>query len=264
MKTLPITNWCFNLKELYLLSGILQLSGIIGLSDPFVGYLTEEIQECLEAARQSLLERGLLRVTGENVAVDPDLEKVLQIIFTSPKVVVAALDQSSILIHSSEDWIVKQEIVSDGLVSLSYLPGWEQVKRDIVHFLSRSDSSSAPGPAFTTNASVIEQARELIKVEEQNDPLSSCKQALVEKGIPPESATALAATLSGNHSTGSLVAFDRDELKLSPQGGFAWLIGDLGTWKVDLPPSEDVDIMKWTPTSSALLTEQIQTFISGM
>lgn len=264
MKTLLIMNWCFNLKELYLLAGILHLSGLIGLSDPFLGYLTEEIQEYLEATRKSLLDRSLLSETGDDVEVDPDLGKVLQAISTSPKVLVAAKDQISLLVHISEDGIVKQETVSDDQVCLSTLPGWGEVKHDLLHFLSLSDSSVAPGPTFTTNASVVEQARELIQNAGQDDPPSSCKQMLVEKGIPPESAEALAVTLFGKNNTGSLVAFNRDEFKLSPRGGFAWLTGDLGTWKVDLPPLEDVDIMKWTPTSSALLTEQIQSFINGM
>lgn len=264
MKTLLIKNWCFNLKDLFFLFGILQLSGLIGLRDPFVGYLTEEIQEALEETRNSLLDRSLLSETGDDVEVDPDLGKVLQAISTSPKVLVAAKDQISLLVHISGDGIVKQETVSDDQVCLSTLPGWGEVKHDLLHFLSLSDSSAAPGPAFTTNASVIEQARELIQNEGRDNPLSNCKQLLVEKGIPPASAAALAETLFGKLSTGSLVAFNRDEFKLSPQGGFAWLTGDLGTWKVDLPPLEDVDFMKWTPTSSALLTEQIQSFISGM
>jgi len=256
--------YLYSIHELFFVGDILQAPGLIGLSDPYVGYLAEEIQERMEAARQSLLERGLLKVTGEDVEVDPDLGKVVQIMSTSPKVLVAARDQTPLLVHISGDGLVKQETVSDDLVSISDLSGWEEVKRDLVHFLSLSDTSAAPGPTFTTNASVIDQARELVQAEGQDDALSSCKQLLVEKGIPPESAEALVATLSGEHATGSLVIFNRDERKLSPQGGFAWLTGELGIWKVDLPPSEDSDIMKWTPTTGALLSEKIQTMISGI
>jgi len=226
--------------------------------------LRAELHEEMKKAHESLINHGYLKMVEDGFNLDPDLRRTLETIAAAPKVLVAAKDQCSNMIHISEDCIVKQETTSDGLISLSTLLDWDEANNHLKEFLSLPESSAAPGLAFTTNASVIEQARELCQDKGQDDPLSSCKQALLEKDMPPESACALAATMSGKHSTGSLVAFDRDGLKLSPKSGFAWLIGILGSWKVDLPPSEDVDFMKWTPMSSALLKEQIETFISGM
>lgn len=254
--------YSLTINELYFLGVLVDSPGFIAIKDPYIGYVAEEIEEEMQKAQESVVNQGYLRLNEDGFVINSDLRRALEIISTAPKVVVAAKDQSSILIHISEDCIMKQETTSDGLILLSTLLDWDEANNHLKEFLSLPESSAAPGPAFTTNASVIEQARELIQDEGLDDPLLSCKQALVEKGIPPESAAVLAATLSGKHSTGSLVTFDRDESKLSPQGGFAWLTGDLGTWKVDLPPSEDVEIMKWTPTSSASLNQQIQTFIS--
>jgi len=257
-------DYLLTINELYLLGGILQVPGFLGLEDPFPGFQMDEVKEYMETARQSLTERNYISQVEEGFEIDADLLYCVQTISSSPRIFVATKDEISIFIHASDNLIVKQEILLENRISLSTLDDWDEAKKHLFCFLSIPETSAAPGSGFSINATVIEEAKGMFQDAVPGNAQLSCKRFLVNKGIPSEAAEALSHNLAEKSITGSFVVFDRDKLNLNPIGGIAWLNGSRGTWKVDLPSIKGDDFMKWAPMSSKELINQIEELLSRL
>ena len=253
--------WNFSNYELYLLGGLLQLPGFMGLEDPFPGYLTEEIQEHMETARQSLTGRGYLEEAGNEFLIDANLIEAVQTIGTAAKVIATAQNKDSVLVHLAKNCAVWQERLPDGRVGLSKLNNRKDVEGQLRDWLVLPDAPAAPGSGFVVEPAVMEAAQTLVENNHQPNGLSAVKSFLMEKSVPPNAAASLSATLAENHSTGSLMILEREGSLIEPQTRLAWLIGKQGGWVVELPHTEMNPPLEWKPASTSSIVAKVEAIL---
>ncbi|NMO94321.1 hypothetical protein [Paenibacillus lemnae] len=70
-------------RELFFLMNMVEHNGIAGFSDPYSGYLIDELEDEWAKIRGQLLERELLMADGDDLAIEPVLEAFLAVLDSS-------------------------------------------------------------------------------------------------------------------------------------------------------------------------------------
>ncbi|WP_068619113.1 hypothetical protein [Paenibacillus tuaregi] len=239
-------------KELFFLAGILGSDRLLGIDDPFRGYLSEEIAEEWESAKNSLLSKGYLTQVNNGV----ELEMSPQVF---SQVAIAGLaeracwvrytnedDSFEGYLHVTDEKVVEVRKLSDAAreYQLVEIGNVRQASDDLVNRMRWNIGSPENMPALLLSR---KQFNELYENSEHLS-VEEISSELAESTDDQEGAWALAKCLKTRISDG--------ELQLSVWSGTDWetqgaafVVNESMNWLIRMSTKDDEDWLIATPTT---------------
>lgn len=250
----------FSNQELYLLGSLLNIPVLVGVHDPYYGWLTEEIQEALPSVQQKLTQRNILHFDDEDIIIiQPDLLPVLQVI-ASPQIIVATncmtgIDTTRYLTYYyASDQVVR--LSEESTVYSLELTDKVDVPKQILTWWGISLESSKSYAAFNIRRSFFDQPGDNTggTVKSFSHPTSDVVTALQ---------LAFVAAVKSPQYKISLAVFQAEELY--------WTVRDLGIitdqsqiWILKPIEQGGDEIIEVVPVSLSQLTRYVEDFIGNM
>ncbi|MEI6776384.1 MAG: hypothetical protein WCK70_05755 [Chloroflexales bacterium] len=241
-------------EELYLLSAITGGETLIGVQDPFIGWLTEEIVEKLESVRGDLHARGYVVVRDTGAAVEPSLAPLITAL-TVPHIAVMVT-----LHHPGHDLEERAYHVGHAsTVKLSQSGQHYQLEpmtesaiaADICNWWGLHDQIAAPGVPFRLEQSTLLAARDAA------GDAAAAAALLSEVGAPAETAASFASALHDPQTNGSLAAMRRGAAGWDVRG-VAILESAATLWRLRAFQHHDAPWVEVAPESAAGLTQRVE------
>ena len=228
---LPLDEWRLSCSpiELYTLAALLGGEILIGVPDPFPGWLTEEIQAAMDEARQSLVARGVLASRSEGEVGMDVVAAALVGTLIAPRTAfllthtVPEPSSRQINIYHRPPLTVAME-QREGQWVLQFLPDTDAIVHQVRELWSLDAQQAVRASPFSLPESVMEEARQVRPLGE-----TEIQKRLEKAGIPPASAGALAHTLANPLQNGALVAIG-SRRGVWDTGGLGMLEGENGLW----------------------------------
>ncbi len=219
-------------QEMVFLAGLLGADMLLGLEDPFWGWLAEEIEAAWQQAREALAARRFIEV-------QPDGSIVMDVAVAT-LVGTCAFPEASFLLtvtpaggaptvryfHLTRHLAVEQAPEPEGY-RLTALEDPASVFERVTAMLGLDDQPAAPGGSGRLRGTELTQARTLI---EDSGP-EAAQAALERAGLGSETAVALTETLARPTRNGALVALARREVTWEV-AGMGLLEGENGLWRL--------------------------------
>lgn len=226
------TSVALSTVEAVYLGCLLEAESLMGFPDPFGGWLTEEIEPALAAARDSLAARDVITLLDDGrIQVDPLAALVIRACgFSAASFLcnrTVGTETYTYALHLTPDAAVEQ-IPSDGDTvgyELTVLATTEDVPARIVQFLGLADQGAAEALEGEVPEAVLTKARTLA-AEQGEESAAAC---LAQAGLSQATALALARAFARGASGGSLAALRRLDQSWAVDG-IALLDGPDGLW----------------------------------
>jgi hypothetical protein len=207
--------------ELAFLAGLLGVPALIGIPDPFWGRLAHEIEESLEQARGSLVDRNIIHVNHEGVlSVDEAVAALVRACGAPERtyILTAGMPDQEPVVHffhlTSRG--LAELTPAEGTAGLALLPDSAALFDRAVALGRIGGQAPHALPGCTLSASVLEHARLLASEAGPADT----NELLQRAGLPPETAAALAQTLAAPGASLSLA--------LASPGPAGWVVEGIG------------------------------------
>lgn len=247
-------------SELYTLASLLGGEMLIGVPDPFPGWLTEEIQAAMEEARQSLTVRGILAPRGEG-------EVVMDVVAAALVGTLIAPQAAFLLTHTIPDHPFRQINIyhrppltaameqRERQWALRFLPDTDAIVHQVQELWNLGSQQAVQASPFSLPESVMEEARQAQPMEE-----AEIRKRLEKAGVPLIGAVALARTLANPRQNGALVAV------LSRQGvwdtgGLGMLEGENGLWLLRSFSRQQTPWIECRPCSGQQLLADVEELV---
>lgn len=248
-------NTCaFSGAELYLLSMIADGETLIGVRDPFVGWLTEEIGEQLESVRDNLRVRGYVLTRDVGVGIEPSLAPLIAAL-AAPRIAVIVTRH-----HPGHD--LEERAYHIGRTSTVKLSQHGQhyqlepiaesaIAADICGWWGLHTQGAAPGVPFKLEQVALLAARDTAHDE------AAAAALLSELGATATTAAAFAATLHAPQINGSFAALRRGAAGWEVSG-IALLASALGLWRLRAFEHHAAPWVELAPTAAAELRQRVE------
>jgi len=256
--------WSFSCSpvELYTLASLLGGEMLIGVPDPFPGWLTEEIQEAMEGAMGSLMASGVLapRDNGQIVMdvavaalvgtmIAPQTVFVLTTTIASPHQLFCRRN-----IYHRPPLTMMMELREEPW-TLRFLPDPEAVLQQVRECWRLGSQEAVSASPFALPESVLEQARQVRPAGEQE-----VREQLEKAGVSAANAAALAHTLVHPIRNGALVAVRAHEGNWDT-GGLGMLEGENGLWMLRSFSRQQTQWIECIPRSGEQLMADVETLV---
>lgn len=243
--------------DLYLLGSLAGGETLIGLRDPFYGWLTEEIVDALAPVRSGLLASGHLSLQHDELAFAPDLAPLIASLATPGVVLMATVTRAG-----SPAQECTYHVSAAGAARLSttdqqyHLEGLAPaaLAGDICAWWQLDQQPCAPGSPFKLTQAALLAAREAIA-----DP-GAAVAALVAAGAPAEAAASFADALAAPLTNGSLAVLRRVEAGWDVTGA-ALLESIAGLWQLRAFEHQDVPWVEVTPIDAGDMAQRIERLV---
>lgn len=197
--------------ETAFLAGLLGATSLVGLADPFHGWLADEIEAAWAEARATLAGRHFIEVQGDG--------RIVMDIGVAALISTWAFADASLLLtctmadglaencnfHIRQGRAVEQKVTEDGKISLAPLKDVSVVYRQIAERLQLRDQPAATG----ARASLPEAALARARVAAAERGAGAASAVLQEAQLPAATADALAEVLARPVFNGALAALAR-------------------------------------------------------
>jgi hypothetical protein len=250
-------------QELYYLAALQGGDLLLGVDDPFPGWLTEEIVEEMDRVQARLAERGVVAVGDEGAQVAGTLAPVTRAVaFPSATVLLSGstpaggAEQGAIFLNNATDGVGAELARSeDQTYVLTSLHGLDDAFDRIVERWRLVDQpAAADGDASATiPEAVLRRARELAVTGGRD----AARTSLTEAGVPEATAAALADTLVRPVRNGAMATVRRGELAWQT-GGLAVLEGENGLWRLRAFERDDAPHVEVTPLPAEALCAELR------
>lgn len=240
--------------ELVTLASLLGGESLIGLADPFPGWLTEEIEEAIERAKQTLSERGYLNLHSEGVIMDALAAALVGTLIAPQVVALVSVTRpgeasSQTIFYRREPFTVRLAGQGETL-TLAPLQGWERVAAEVQSLWGLEAQPPAPAPSFVLSEAALNEARRLLPDR------AAAVRTLEAAGLSPEQAQALVLALTGAQCNGALVTMRRLPESWDV-GGLGVLWGSEGVWLLRSILRQGEAQIHFSPCSAQELKDEI-------
>ena len=249
----------FTHYELCLLAGLLKIPNLIGLEDPFSGFLTDEVQDLLEQTIHILVEKGYLEIQpDDSLIMDAGITTLVEALALAKCTLLAScIDQYGKsrfrLIHLTVERPVEQEPVTNREIVLTAVRDLETLEQRLTDFLNLSAASAAPGPMLTLTEADITEARRLALEEGEE----TCLAFLNCIRVPSEAVKALATALGEGSGPGSLTVLHREAREMHYGESLAWLVGCHGAWRIQPLTQQEPVTVRLIPAATTEIQQRI-------
>lgn len=249
----------FQREQLCLLASLMQLHGLMGFEDPFLGLLADELQESMTEALHGLEVQGLVKREDDGtVAIDAALGACVQAAGGAERTIMlshhaAGREPVVSLVHVDAKMIVEQRNAPDGHVVITALRDGSVLVPRLHDLVSLPEAPVAPGDALVVAKPDLDTGQRI--AAEQGAEASAA--FWVAKGVTPEVAEALA--VATHH--GSLAVLRRSATQADYGATLAWLVGPRGAWRMQPVEASDPPAARLVPASSADIVREIRRII---
>lgn len=228
----PLTIACSPSEALFL-AGLLGATSLVGLADPFQGWLADEIEAAWADARASLERRRFIEVQPDG--------RIVMDIGVATLIATWALADASLLLtwtvpggiaensnfHVRQRQVVAQKTTEDGTIYLTPLEDISAAYRQVVQRLRLQDQVAAAGTRASLPEAVLARAR--VAAAERGAEAASA--VLREARLPVVTADSLAEALARPVANGALAALARCGASWDV-AGMGVLEGPAGLWRL--------------------------------
>lgn len=249
--------------ELYFLAGLLRVTNLLGVEDPFP--LQSPTDEDLERARQALVQSGLLTVLRDgSEAPEVPLAAAVRANSLARRTLLASRTdpdgaENLRLFHRMPDEMVEQETLPDGQLRLTTLRA-SALSTRLQEFLKLPETPAAPGAEIILAESALTEARRLAGAGEAE----ACLEHLSGVGVLADAGAALAATSAEGGHAGSVVTLLRDDRTVRYGESLAWLVGSRGAWGVQALERRGVPTVRLIPTDTASIGRRLRAIVLAL
>jgi len=257
--TVTATFTCSTIELTYLAS-VLGTEALVGVPDPFIGYLTEETEAAWAAARTALGERGVIALSPAGLpAVRADVARLVRICGQPDGSLMLTCthgegEAMACYLHTAEGLTVEQHASTEA-ASLRALTDSSQVWHRVRELLRLTDRPS-PGscPAATLPPAELASLRAMAF---EQGALAAAAH-LSQMGLPADTARLLSETLCRPVSNGSAISLIHRHGEWLAEG-VGILEGENGLW---LLRHSSPDMLLATPATGADAAEAVSRLVT--
>jgi hypothetical protein len=225
----------------------------LGIEYPFSSL--EDEKAAMEQALRTLQDKGWITLQEDNIAVAPELGKLVSLCATGQEFLIAAYvdgkqEQDTRFFHVAEEMIVEDKVLPSSGRQLTAIPDWEQAVKQLSEQFRLESQPAAPGQACALAASTLETVRESVGQGEKN-LFSLLKQA----GTDDATAGSLARLFAAPVSNSTLIRVISSENAAS--ASFVLLESADGLWEMHFLENDQVHL---TPVTAETATQMIASF----
>lgn len=262
MELIPLS-WSFSCSssELYTLASLLGGETLIGIPDPFPGWLTEEIHAAMEQARQSLIMRGILAVRDDGQIVMDVVAAAFIGALVSPQAVfiitATTPDQPSrqINLYHRPPLTVSME-EREGNWMLTFIPNTTPIASQVHELWHLGAQTAVQATSFTLPEDEMSQICQMRALEEEQ-----ILNRLRHAAVPLASAQAMARTLTAPRQNGAIVALSSRQ-GIWDVGGLGMLEAENGLWLLRSFSRQGANWVECIPRSGKQLMAEIETLVN--
>lgn len=196
--------------EATFLASLLGGDMLLGMPDPFPGWLTEEIHASWAQAQKTLAERRYIEIESDGrIVIDTAVAALVStwaspeasfiLTFTSPDT-----SNQTRYFHLTRYLAVEQHLTSESLYQLTALEDARAIFQRIMQIWRLKDQTAAPGAKTLLSAETLTRVR---TVAQEN--VVEAETLLKQAGVDEATACALGRTLAQPNANGALVALAR-------------------------------------------------------
>jgi len=244
--------------ELFTLASLLGGKTLIGIPDPFPGWLTEEIQQTVQAAQSSLVHKNYLRVEGDELKMDALVAALIGTLIQPQSVLLFTLSQRSAPLHQEglyhrPPFIVHLSPQQDDYQV--YPLAESEVNTLLRQRWGPQTESAAPGQPFALPETELLGIRQALG----GAPSASALQILQRAGVSEDSAMAFLSTWQTAQRNGALVVMrQRDTWQVN---GLGFLESANGLWRLRSFQSNAQDWVECLPCSATEFWQHVATLL---
>jgi len=219
-------------QEVVFLASLLGADTLLGIEDPFMGWLADEIEEAWQQVRTALAERRFIEI-------QPDGSVVMDVAVAALVGACAFPEASFVLtvtpageaadvryFHLTRHLAVEQMIAAEGC-QLTALENAQAIFTRVTSLLGLHEQQAAPGAGGVLLEERLAQVRALAG----ESGVEAAQTTLRQAGLDADTAAALAETLVCPVRNGALVALARQEITWGV-AGLGLLEGQNGLWRL--------------------------------
>lgn len=258
MQTLSIT---LTGSEISLLASLLGGDTLLGIDDPFIGWLTEEIEEEWQLVKASLADRRFIElVSDEEVVMDVAVAALVgTCAFPEASFAVtyaeAGNEPSTQYLHVSDELVVEQLAVAApaGSYRLTALEDRKSILEYTLELFGLDEQHAIAASKGELPRTAIARARDLAAGGEPG----AVKAVLREAGLPESAASALGETLLDPIANGALVGLRQEETTWDV-AGMGFLAGSNGMWRLRSFTRSEEEWVEVIPSDALEVRETIR------
>jgi hypothetical protein len=244
--------------ELFFLSAVIGGEALIGVQDPFPGWLTEEIQDVMEEVQVTLAQRGYISILPDRqVMIAPAVAPLVDTI-TFPAasflVTISMADgyTEQRTFHLKASTIAKISIYGSDGYRLMAMADSDAVHQHVVTLWGIKQQPAVPTITIAVPETVLLEARRLAG----DGDAAPAMDTLIQANVAKEPARVLAKTLAAPRCNGALVAFRRGEMAWQT-AGIGMLDGSNGLWRLRSFERQGVPWVEAIPCDAATLISEM-------
>lgn len=244
--------------EATFLASLLGGNMLLGIQDPFVGWLTEEIQESWVKAKQALAKRRFVEINSDGGIVLDTAVAAMVGTWSSP-------DASFIITHTPDESVtetryfhlthllaVEQASTAKSQYQLTALKDARAVYERILQIFQIDNQAAALGSKATLREETLRDARMSVKPKKKN-----ATEVLRKAGLDELSSSSLAEMLAKPTANGALVSLARRTTSWEV-GGFGFLEGTGGLWRLRSFTRDGENWIEVIPCNAVQAREEIR------
>jgi len=218
--------------EAAFLAGLLGASTLVGMADPFAGWLAAEIETAWATAREELARRQFIEVQPDGaIVMDIGVAALMETwALADTSLLLAATESGGVKensnFHLRGRLAVEQRISDDGSVWLIPLEDAAAVYRQVIQRLRLREQPAAPGLQATLSEAVFIQAQTAA-----GQGVAAASGVLRQARVPAVTAAALAEALAAPVINGAVAALARRTAGWEV-AGMGVLEGPAGLWRL--------------------------------
>lgn len=264
MNELAITSLSldFSTQELWFLFSLFGPAVILGVENPYLGWLMDEREEAQKDALHTLVDRDLVRILADDeIAVDDVLARMIEVCANPRHSLILhaqGANASGIgerrFVHYGGKLLVEHAILDVQQHRLTAIKDNTALIDYITPLLRLDTSARSEGERFKVNEKTLFEARELCENKKDQEALS----LLRESGLDDKIASALVNTLNGPVSnSAAVVVVNRIERDTQHVRGMAILEGEQDVWMMRPYDRNGSAYVEFTPADAKTLKERL-------
>ena len=260
MAALPTeTRFICSPAELFTLATILGGETLIGVPDPFPGWLTEEIEAAVHQAYEDLIRRGYLQEQNGALSMDVLVAALVAAVAEPDTVVILTAHQPPQMPQQEAFYWRPPLIVhlhpEESLYTLTALSSSKEILALIREAWGLEAQKPVQAQGFAVPQEALDAAREALGQGEQE-----AIRVLHRSGVEFGHARAFVRTLQTGTRNGALTALRPLETTWQVSG-IGMLEGENGLWRLRPFQRQNAEWVECTPCSADDLIEEMQLFL---
>ncbi len=245
--------------ELFFMAGLLGANRLLGVDDPFMGWLAGEIEEAWLQARQALESRSVLAASPDGgLIMDTGAAAIVgTCAFPNASLVVTCTEAGgqplTRYFHLTQSLAVEQAL-ANGECQLAPMEGSQAVYRQITDLLGLREQRAPVGAGAVL---IPEKALTEARAAAAETGAPAAGQVLLRAGLAGNTAEALAVALSAPVSNGALLGLALRGIAWET-AGLGLLEGQHGLWHLRAIRRSAEDWVEITPCSAGQAREYIR------